>query len=239
MCLWEIIAYLFGTFVLAAVAIFGKSIRGRWYKPVLEISTKTEPPHCISAPFRRSNDTFVSDSIYLRIWVENTGNLTAKLVEVYANYLRRKRAEGDWERVKEFPLMNLRWSHLGSIYFPSIAPNMGKHCDVGHIADPEHRHRLNEDSKKLKLTNQQASLAFDLMAKPHYRGHIIGPGEYELDVIVAAENARPIKGTIGIYFSGVWHLDEEKTKREDERYADEDKMLRDEVAIKVVRQEVI
>jgi len=28
--------------------------------------------------------------------------------------------------------MNLKWANLGRIYSPIIAPNMGKHCDVGH-----------------------------------------------------------------------------------------------------------
>ena len=85
---------------------------------------------------------------------------------------------------------------------------MGKHCDVGHIADPARRDMLREDAPRLALTNQQTSLAFDLMAAPNHKGHIVGPGEYQLDILVAAENARPIKRTIAISLRGTWNPDE-------------------------------
>ena len=89
--------------------------------------------------------------------------------------------------------MNLKWADLGGIYSPIIAPNMGKHCDSGHLTDPTRRDSLHEDAPRLALTNLQTSPAFDLMAVPNKKGHIIGPGEYQLDILVAAENARPIK----------------------------------------------
>jgi hypothetical protein len=117
--------------------------------------------------------------------------------------------------------MNLRWANIGTIYFPSIASEMGKHCDVGHIVDPTRRHLLHEDAPKLALTSQQASLAFDLMVAPNHRGHIIGPGEYRLDILVAAENVRPFKRTIAISLRGTWD-------------ADETRMLRDGVGATVV-----
>jgi hypothetical protein len=119
--------------------------------------------------------------------------------------------------------MNLKWAYLDSkIYFPSIAPKMGKHCDMGHIVEPAQRHLLHEDPPQgLNLTNQQASLAFNLMVAPNHRGHIIGPGEYQLDILVTAENVGPIKKTIAISFPGIW-------------YADETKMLRDGIGVKVL-----
>ena len=67
------------------------------------------------------------------------------------------------------------------------------------------------NSARGSLTDfQQTSLAFDLVALPHHKGHIVGPGEYELDVLVAAENARPSKRTINIRLSGTWYSDEAK-----------------------------
>jgi hypothetical protein len=116
--------------------------------------------------------------------------------------------------------MNLKWANVGTIYFPSIAPEMGKHCDVGHIVDPARRHLLGEDAPRLALTNQQTSLAFDLMAAPNHRGHIIGPGEYHLEILVAAENVHPIKRTITISLRGTWD-------------ADETRMLRDGVGVSI------
>lgn len=209
-----------GTLVLAAVAVFQETIRGWFYHPAFRVSTKTEPPDCVAVPVT-VDGTFVADSIYLRIWVENVGNATAKNAEVYASGLRRRRADGTWEQVGAFPPMNLTWANIGTIYFPSIAPEMGKHCDVGHIVDPTRRHLLREDAPRLALTNQQASLAFDLMVAPNHRGHIIGPGEYQLDILVAAENVRPIKRTVAISLRGTWDTDETR-------------MLRDGVGVAIV-----
>ncbi|MGO8811963.1 MAG: hypothetical protein ACLQJF_21095 [Candidatus Sulfotelmatobacter sp.] len=210
-----------GTLVLAAVAVFQETIRGWFYRPKFKTSVKTEPPDCVAVPFTRLDGTFVANSVYLRLWVENDGNATARNAEVYAKELRRQRADGTWERVGTFPPMNLRWANLlGKIYFPSIAPDMGKHCDVGHIVDPACRHLLQEDAPGLALTNQQTSLAFDLMVAPNHRGHIIGPGDYQLDILVAAENVCPIKRTLEIHLRGIWD-------------ADETRMLRDGVGVTV------
>jgi hypothetical protein len=210
-----------GTLVLAAVAVFQETIRGWFYHPEFEVSIKTESPDCVAVPFTKPDGTFVADSIYLRLWVENVGNATAKNVEVYARELRRQRAEGTWERVGAFPPMNLKWANIGTIYFQSIAPEMGKHCDLGHIVDPVGRPLLGEEAPKLALTNQQTSLAFDLMVAPNHRGHIIGPGDYQLDILVSAENVRPIKRIVAISLRGKWD-------------ADETKMLRDGVGVTIV-----
>lgn len=203
-----------GTLVLAAVAVFQETIRGWFYHPDFHVSIKTEPPDCVAVPLNNTSDgTFVADSIYLRLWVKNVGNATAKNVEVYANGLQLQRADGTWERVAAFPPMNLKWANLGTIYFPSIAPEMGKHCDVGRIVDPSRRHLSHEDVPRFELTNEQTSLAFVLISPPNHMGHIIGPGEYRLEIFVAAENARPITRTIEISLRGTWDADETRMLR--------------------------
>ncbi len=164
-----------GTLVLAAVAVFQETIRSWFYRPKLKVSIKTQPPDCVAVPWN-VNGTFV-DAIYMRLWVENVGNATARNVEVYAKELRRRHLDGTWNRMTAFPPMNLNWANLGKIYFSSIAPDMGKHCDLGHITDPQRRHLIHEEAPGLALTNQQASLAFDLMVAPNHKGHIIGPGD--------------------------------------------------------------
>lgn len=205
----------FGTLVLAAVAIFQETIRGWFYHPAFRVSIKTEPPDCVAVPLNRLDGTFVANSIYLRLWVENVGNATAKNVEVYANKLQRRRRDGSWERVPEFPPMNLKWANLGGMFFPSIAPEMGKHCDLGRIVDPSLRHNVPEDeAARLKLTNEETSLAFDLISPPNHKGHIIGAGEYQLEIFVAAENTRPITRTIEISLRGTWDTNETKMLRD-------------------------
>jgi hypothetical protein len=211
-----------GTLVLAAVAIFQDTIRGWFYTPEFRVSVKTEPPDCVAVPFGPLPNGTMVDAYYLRLWIENTGNATAKNAEVYADELRRQRLDETWELVKAFPPMNLVWANLRAVYFPAIAPKMGKHCDLGHVTDPTCRQLLKEDAPRLGLTNQQTSLAFDLMAAPNHKGHIVGPGEYQLDIRVAAENALPVKRTIAISLRGTW-------------YPDETVMFRDGVGIAVLK----
>jgi hypothetical protein len=41
-----------------------------------------------------------------------------------------------------------------------------------------------------------------------HKGHIVGPGTYRLIILVAAEEARPIRPTVDISVRGTWHQDE-------------------------------
>ena len=58
------------------------------------------------------------------------------------------------------------------------------------------------------------------MVAPNHKGHIVGPGEYQLDIRIAAENALPINQTVAISLRGTW-------------YPDETTMLRDGVGVTV------
>lgn len=211
-----------GTLILAAVAVFQETIRSWFYRPSFRVTCVCAPPDCVWVPIHDPDTgAFVAHAIYLRLWIENAGNATARNVEVYAKELRRERADGSWERVQAFPPMNLRWTNLGTIYFPSITAKMGKHCDLGHIVDPPRRYAVREENAALGLTAQHTSLAFDLMVAPTHMGHIIGPGVYRLDILVAAENAVPLSRTVEITLRGPW-------------YPDEAQMLRDGVGVRVV-----
>lgn len=203
-----------GTLVLAVVAIFQETIRGWVYRPSFRVSTKTEPPDSIAVPFRASDGSLLAHTIHLRLWVENIGNATAMNAEVYAAELRRQRADNTWERVDSFPPMNLTWSYVGEIYFPRIAPEMGKHCDIGHVTDPVRRQSIGEDAPILNLTDQQCSLVFNLIFRPNHTGHIVCPGKYQLDVLVAADNVRPLKKTLEISLRGPWDANETTMLRE-------------------------
>jgi hypothetical protein len=83
---------------------------------------------------------FLGNRVYLRVQAENKGNATVRNVEVYANELRRRRpADNNWDVIKAFPVMNLRWTDLGTLYWPQIVPGMRAHCDVAQVHDPARR----------------------------------------------------------------------------------------------------
>jgi hypothetical protein len=213
-----------GTLVLAAVAIFQDTIRAWFYHPTLEVSIQTQPPDCNAVPVTTVDGTrFLADSIFMRLWVKNAGKASARNVEVYASELLLRRADNTWARVTAFMPMNLTWSHVRGALYPYIAPQMGKHCDLGHIVDPARRNEpeIREENPRLKLSDQQTSLAFNMLVQPNDKGYIVGPGTYQLKVLIGAENARPVEKTIEIFMSGKWN-------------ADETRMLRDEVGVKIM-----
>jgi hypothetical protein len=169
----------------------------------------------------------VADAYYLRLRVTNTGRAAARNVEVYASELQRLRADNrTWDRVDEFPTMNLTWADINLLYWPLIVPKMGKLCNVGHIADPakrdgDQRLRRQEQNPRLRLNDQETSLTFDLITAPNNKRHIIGPGNYRLNILVAAENIpQPLDRTISLSVTGNW-------------YPDEATMLRDGVVVSI------
>jgi hypothetical protein len=198
----------FGTLLLALVAIFPDTVRGWFYYPVLKVSFEREG--FFAVPITKG--TITADSFYLRLWVQNIGTTPANNVEVYASRLLKQRTDYNnvitWDRVEAFPQMDLEWSYIHFIYFPSLVPEMGRYCDLGHISDPAHRKELGEENPNLKLPEDNTSLAFDVIAQPNNKGYIVGPGDYQLKLLIAAQNSRPQEKTVLISLKGKWYADE-------------------------------
>src|SRR5712692_2481897 len=79
-----------------------------------------------------------------------------------------------------------------------IVSKMRKQCDLGHITDPHRRAAVGDENATLRLGDDDTALAFELMVKPNRGGHIVRAGDYQLDIVVAAENARPLQKTVEI-----------------------------------------
>jgi len=96
---------------------------------------------------------------------------------------------------------------------------MGKHCDVGHIADPQNRAELSEDLDGVPKASTIFSL--DLEVNPNTKSNLLAPGTYRLELQVAAANSAPVERVVEITVTGQW-------------FADERKMLQDGVGLRVV-----
>ena len=88
--------------------------------------------------------------------------------------------------------MNLRWAHspAGSsapVLLETINPQMGKHCDFGSVAPTS-----NASEKPLPGMREGASI-FNLATQvfPNNNCHRLRPGNYRLEILVAAQNAKP------------------------------------------------
>jgi hypothetical protein len=211
------------TILLAFVAVGQEWIRAWWASPEFEVTTASAPPDCVMVPVHDvQSGAFIANTVYLRIRVKNVGRATAQYVEVYADSLHRVLPDGVRERVTAFPVMNLKWANTaGDIYIPRLVPDMPKHCDVCHVIDPARRWGTADDRRDLELPADRTSMAFDLQTAPNHKAHIVGPGKYVLEVLVAAENRRPVRRSVQIELEGHWNPDETT-------------MLRDYVSIKVL-----
>lgn len=199
------------TFTAVLVALFREDIVRLWRRPKLDVSIKTAPPDCLKSRMAYQVGTanyFFADCYYFRLLVENRGKARAEKVQVYAAGLSQQTADGAFSPVDSFTPMNLRWAHGGAaprgveIYAEGISPQMGKHCDLGHIVDPAHRTRTGEDIAAVPA--DKSIFAFDVEAPTLVGNHLVSPGTYQLELRVAAANCQPITRMFQINITGVW-----------------------------------
>jgi hypothetical protein len=143
--------------------------------------------------------------------IENTGKTRARLVQVFVKSVSRKNADGSFSVLKRFLPMNLRWSVYikdPEIFADGISPLMKKHCNIGRIIDPKYRKDAGDDLPDAKA--DKALFALQLEAIPNDKSHILIPGIYLIELIVAAENCEPVSKKIEINFTGEWYSTEEE-----------------------------
>ena len=152
-------------------------------------------------PFIRSVQT---QSYYCRLRVRNQGRAEAEGVEVQMFALRKRGAAGTFEPDPIFLPLDLQWS-FGETQRPRLLPDLERYCDLVHI-------------DRLPSSTQVSRLIFHNAGYPTAPNALKEaewptqkpPGEYELDIAVAATNARTIRRTISINFTGEWYDDEKE-----------------------------
>lgn len=219
------------TLLAIIVALFKEALIGLFYKPILNIKADLTPPNCQKTKYNHPlNATIFSvpasafhhamddeilklDCYYLRIWVENNGNRSAKQVQVFASKLLKQRADLTFGEEEWFLPMNLKWSHSPDsdpeIYAERISSKMGKHCDLGHIIDPKERGQIPGEDRS-DIPSNQIILSLDLETKTNTLSHLVPPGVYRLQLKVAASNCEPVTKCLEITLKGEWHDDQDK-----------------------------
>lgn len=87
------------TLLAVLVALFKEEITKLWRRPSLDATIRLSAPDCHKTEMTFSNlktNEIVArgECYYLRIWVENKGNLRADRVQVFAAKLLRQHADG-------------------------------------------------------------------------------------------------------------------------------------------------
>ncbi|MFZ1136065.1 MAG: hypothetical protein WAN69_14025 [Candidatus Korobacteraceae bacterium] len=205
-----------GTILLAILAVFQDKIRAWLARPKLELQAGIGPPYSYKTswvypywpiPHGAEAETEYFPCYYFRLAIRNNGNVAAHQVELFAASLSSCGTNGQLVTVKRFTPMNLMWAHEHKVYLPVLSPKMTKFCDLAHLVDPRFRSKLDYDLPGVPAND--CVLAFDLQVEPKMKGHLLEPGEYQLTLIVAAENARPREYVVKFTFSGEWYDAEE------------------------------
>jgi hypothetical protein len=221
------------TFTAAFVALFKEEIVKLWRRPKLIGSITLHAPDCEKTEIQvtagqnpqmvftgTNNEGVVAftgslipnaeiwrgHAFFFRLWIENQGQQRADEVQVFAKHLKLKHADGIFRTVETFMPMNLRWTHNPAhrpAIFADINPFMGRHCDLGSISDPSNP----TQPLLLGLDKEQVSLDLALEVFPYTQSHRLIPGCYQLELRIAAANAKPIVKVIEITFTGRWYSD--------------------------------
>lgn len=197
------------------IAIFHERLRTLLWHPILVIRFENRPPDANLIPVMNENTGAMADCYYFRLRVYNEGNTSAEMVEVFVEEIHRRRANGTFEPWQEFIPLNLVWAHYGQAYFPRIPPHIYKHCDLGHIIDPSHRHQFpSEVHPRPNIPQDQTMMCLGLITLPRSGTHLLLPGFYHLVVVAVAANADIVRRTVEINLTGNWYADEQRMLRE-------------------------
>lgn len=191
------------TFLAIVVALLKEEFQRLWRKPKLNVSIRTALPDCNNVPTRyiQNGNEVTGNCYYLRLWIYNEGNLPATNVQVYANRLLRE-TNNTFVQLANFLPMNLRWSHTLELFRERIAPKMGRHCDLGHVADPALKAVHGEQRPDVNAND--TLLCLSLESLPNTLVHLLGPGRYRLELTIAADNCDPKRKTVIISLTGRW-----------------------------------
>jgi hypothetical protein len=217
---WAAIGTAIGTFLLAIVAAFQDKIRAWLMRPDLQMSVRVAAPECQKTHAHFHGPAGIPDQApcyYFRVMIENIGRTEARQVEVFAAGLSRRRADGTFERVDRFNPMNLVWAHFRQPFLAVLSPRIPKMCDLAHIFHPNFKDYFGHALPGVA----GIVLAFDLQVEPNTKGHLVGPGTYNLKLMVGAANAKPKEYNVEINFQGQW-------------YDDETEMLRDGFGLRII-----
>jgi hypothetical protein len=220
------------TFSAVSVALFKEGVLARLRRPKLTMRAHHGPPDSDKIPFvykrvLNSVEAIVpglppiptsADSYFLRLWIQNDGKSRAEKVQVFAARLFRKTKNNRFELMGSFLPMNLRWG-FGSetpthaeTFADGISPGMGVHCILAHVIDPAHRKEIGEDHPEAKPG--QTVLCLETELKSTSRCHILAPGTYHLELLIAGANCRPTSHTIELTLTGEWFAERERMLRE-------------------------
>lgn len=105
--------------------------------------------------------------------------------------------------------MNLRWANSPSdkpILFETLNPKMGRHCDLGSVSDPSNA--SEQPLPGMKAGESSFNLATEVF--PNCNCHRLMAGKYRIELLVAAQNAKPQLFNVDLDWNGTFEVSPER-----------------------------
>ncbi len=195
--------------IFAVIVALSREWWVKWFhKPELTATCKKESPWTTKVPFFiDGGKTWAGESYYIRAQVENTGNVRAEKVQVYAAKLAKLGPGGKYAEIQTFLPLNMRWANFPpgpqGAFLDSISPDMAAFCDIVALCDPA----ANKFWPLPANPPIPTTLAV-LQLEADVRDRVLEPGTYRLTLRIAAANAKPIERTFEFSHSGTWDPDD-------------------------------
>jgi hypothetical protein len=200
-----------GTTAAVFYAIFQNAINKWLSRPKLDVLIEKKQPYFFNIPqstnkikvFRKVIDvtnTPNGNAVYLSLKVQNSGKSVANNVSVLVQEMRYKDFTGKY--ISRQIDMHLTMGNIGFNYsqFPNIQSKNGVYWNFGMIANPKYRKNYKEyfycEKWENKYKESEPALVMFLTYRLALGNHIIGPGNYEVDILVTCDQLKAIKKTI-------------------------------------------
>jgi hypothetical protein len=202
------------TLLAVIVALFKEWFWEKIKSPKLDVKFEMHSPYCTKTLTVNQTTPQSFYSYYFRMKIVNEGQRTANRVQIYLNKVSKKHSDGLYYEEEQFQPMNLKWSNPQKptdpeLYAFQILPGMSKYCDLGHIFDPNFR-QFYLNSPGICIPGDPDTFLFELEleVQPFTGSHLMKIGEYILELIIAAENSKPLTKRVTLNFFGPWTLAE-------------------------------
>jgi hypothetical protein len=205
------IATFLAVVVALALGIWGDELRTLGRSPRLSLTLDPLQDH-----FQRLTHDAGSSEYDYRISVTNEGGIGAKNVEVVAQDLTVKQADGSFTRDPVFMAMNLRRTHYGDTITPIVHRGVPRAYDLLRCLDPALQQERNREQGKARVTLRfdLSTLVSPVRAQPVVPGRKVAlpdaypssktEGTYRLHLAVVADGVAPVKKVVEISWSGKW-----------------------------------
>ena len=183
------------TLILAFVALFKDSFWQFILKPIIDVKFDLSSPDCFKCELDQieKEKTINTMNIFKYILrIINKGKRQAKNVEIIIQDIMKKKGI-TFYRIDSFLSDNLDWPSSSTrtnaeakIYYDFIFPNTFKHCELGHILDPEKRHLISsENNPKLPIKEKDETIfSFNVVTRYNNLYYLIAPGTYRVKDLV-------------------------------------------------------